>query len=496
MSQNESKNSIPEMIDDFKIKIYLSDFLKGIKKFWWLCVALAVIAGGFKLTVGYFNFVPVYTTSATFTVSTQSSSQTIGGVSVYSFFYDSSTASQIAKTFPYIMSSNILQDAICEDLGISAMPASLSASCVSDSNMITITARGVDPKKTYDVLVSAIKNLPEAAKFVVGNIRLTAISDPFIPANPSNSSAYVKEAIKWAIIGFGIGAAWIIFYVFLRSTVKTKKDIKTQLNMESVGTVPQVSFKKQTKQINQSVLLTNPKIGSGFLESVRVMRNTFVNSLKPNEKVIMVTSTAPGEGKTTVITNLALSLADCGKNVLLVDADIHNPSVAPLLGIDPEQTEYYEKSEDYAITRLDEFKISFMAFKSIEEAHGKGRMNAERIKDIFDSVRDKYDYILIDTPPCGLISDSMFIAQASDAALYVILQDTVRVTKIRSGLDNIMSANVRVIGCVLNGALSGITGYGYNYGYGYGGYRSYGKYSGYGYGYGYGRKHRQKKEND
>ena len=137
-----------------------------------------------------------------------------------------------------------------------------------------------------------------------------------------------------------------------------------------------------------------------------------------------------------------------------------------------------------------------MAFKSIEEAHGKGRMNAERIKDIFDSVRDKYDYILVDTPPCGLISDSMFIAQASDAALYVILQDTVRVTKIRSGLDNIMSANVRVIGCVLNGALSGITGYGYNYGYGYGGYRSYGKYSGYGYGYGYGRKHRQKKEND
>lgn len=495
MNQTENKNSIPEKIDELKIRIYLSDFFKGIKKFWWVCVVLALLAGGFKLITGYFNFVPVYTTSATFTVSTQNSSSTIGGMSVYSFYYDSSTASQIAKTFPYIMSSNILQDAVCEDLGIAAMPASLSAACVSDSNMITMTARGADPKKTYDVLISAIKNLPEAAKYVVGNIKLTPISDPYIPSQPSNGTAYIKTAIKWALIGFAIGAAWIVFYVIQRNTVRTKKDIKTQLNIEAVGTIPQVSFKKQTKNINQSVLLTNPKIGSGFLESVRVMRNTFVNSLEPNEKVIMVTSTAPGEGKTTVITNLALSLADCGKNVLLVDADILNPSVAPLLGISPERSENSEQTEDYAITRLDEFKISFMSFNSLEEVHGKKRMNGERIKGIFDSVREKYDYVLVDTPPCGLISDSLFIAQASDAAVYVILQDTVRISKIRSGLDNIMSANVRIIGGVLNGALSGITGYGYNYGYGYGGYKSYGKY-GYGYGYGYGKNRRQKKEND
>ena len=129
-------------------------------------------------------------------------------------------------------------------------------------------------------------------------------------------------------------------------------------------------------------------------------------------------------------------------------------------------------------------------------------MNAEHIRKAFDSVREKYDYILVDTPPCGLISDALFIAQASDAALYVVLQDSVRVSKIRSGLDNLMSSNIRVIGGILNGALSGITGYGYNYGYGYGygkyGYGGY-KYGTYGYGYGkygYGNKRKKKKDND
>lgn len=501
MNQTENMNKEPEKIDEIKIKIYLSDFFKGIKKFWWLCVALAVAVGGFKLTVGYLNFTPSYTTSAICTVSTQNSSATIGGISFYSFYYDSSTASQIAKTFPHILNSNILQEAICEDLGIPALTATLSVSCVSDSNMITITSTGSDPKKAYDILLSAIKNFPDAAKYVVGNIRMTVISDAYIPAEPSNSNSFVKVAVKWAMIGFALGLAWIVFYVFQRSTVRTKKDVKSELNIEAIGTVPQVSFKKHSKQVNQSVLLTNPKIGSGFLESVRVMRNTFINSLEPQEKVVMVTSTAPGEGKTTVITNLALSLADCGKNVLLVDADIRNPSVAPLLGIDPDQLEISVETELYSISRLEEYKISYMFFKDSDEVKSK-RMNAEHIRKAFDSVREKYDYILVDTPPCGLISDALFIAQASDAALYVVLQDSVRVSKIRSGLDNLMSSNIRVIGGILNGALSGITGYGYNYGYGYGygkygygGYK-YGKY-GYGYGkYGYGNKRKKKKDND
>lgn len=108
------------------------------------------------------------------------------------------------------------------------------------------------------------------------------------------------------------------------------------------------------------------------------------------------------------------------------------------------------------------------------------RMRTEYVRGLLDKLRDSYDLIIIDTPPCGLISDTEVIARAADAAVYVILQDTVRVSRIKEGLGNLLLANARVIGAVFNGAQSGLTGYGENYGYG-----AYGYYGKYGYGYGY-----------
>ena len=108
---------------------------------------------------------------------------------------------------------------------------------------------------------------------------------------------------------------------------------------------------------------------------------------------------------------------------------------------------------------------------------------------MFDEPRDSNDYILVDTPPCGLISDAMFIAQHADAAVFITYQDAVRISRIKKNLDTLMSTDIRILGCVLNGTAQGFSGYGYGkYGYGYG----YGKY-GYGYGYGeYGKSDKKK----
>ena len=107
-------------------------------------------------------------------------------------------------------------------------------------------------------------------------------------------------------------------------------------------------------------------------------------------------------------------------------------------------------------------------------------LNSNDIKKMFDEIRDSYDYIIVDTPPCGIISDALFIAQYSDAAIFVTYQDSVRVSRVKKTIDNLMSTEVRVLGCVLNGTAQGLSGYGYGYGYGYD------------YGYGYGEDNRKK----
>ncbi len=469
-------------------KIYLTDFIKGVKKLWWVCIALAVLFGGGLAVRGVMQYTPQYTVSATFVVSMQSNSGASTGLSKYSYSYDTTTAEQLASTFPHILGSNLLQEIVCMELGVEGMPASVSASSVTGTNMFKLTTVGSDPQKTYDTLLSVIKNYPTVAKHVIGNIKMDMITAPVFPGGPSNSKEIDENFVTGSTFGLLIGVIMIFVYAIFRNTIRTKDEIATELNSNALGTIPRVVFKKRGGNDDKSLLITNPKISTSFTESFRICRNVFINSLEEDEKVVLVTSTAPSEGKTTIITNLAMAVAKRKKKVLLIDGDLRNPSIAPLLGIDMENLEYQTETEKYEIAFLKDFNLSVLRFIFPEEKKNT-YLSTSFAKSIFDELRKEYDYILVDTPPCGLVSDAMFIAQAADAAIYVVHQDVVRVSKIKSSLNNLLSTDIKVLGCVLNGTIGGSSGYGYgygykNYGYGYG-YKGYGYgYKKYGYGYG------------
>lgn len=309
MSENKAVSS--EMQDDTSV-IYLGDLWRGFLKYWWLCAAMAILLGGIMFYRNYIRFTPVYMSSATFTVRTQTAGAG-SGLSTYSFYYDQATAAQLSSTFPYILQSNLLQEIVSSDLGLPYMPAALSASSVSGTNMFTITAVGGDPQLTYDTLTSAIQNYPQVAEYVIGNTELTMISAPEVAREPSNQLAWRRQTLIGILAGAVIGFVWIVLYAALRKTVRTKKDILTRLNQSCLGVLPDVVFKKYKRKINHSVLTVNPLVGSGFLEAVRVLRNTIIHTLGKDRRILMVTSTAPGEGKTTVTVNLALALAQAGK---------------------------------------------------------------------------------------------------------------------------------------------------------------------------------------
>ena len=309
-------NQTTENKKDIFVTVYLNDIIKALHRFWWVCVAAAVLFGGCSALYQKINYVPQYTSSITLTVNTQNESTTISGVSVYTFYYDTNTASLLSTTFPYILNYNLLQEAVCEDLGVSYMPASLNATAVPGTNMFTITATGTDPKLTYDVLQSAVENYPRFAKYVVGTITFEILKQPTIATSPSNEVNYLNESVKGAAIGALFGLLFILVYILQRKTVKTKIDIKNQLNLDTLAIVPKVKFKKKAMPGDKTLLFTNPDIGSEFPEAFRVLRNIFISSLNKKEKIVMATSSVPGEGKTTIITNLALSLAQPEKNTL------------------------------------------------------------------------------------------------------------------------------------------------------------------------------------
>jgi receptor protein-tyrosine kinase len=288
--------------------------------------------------------------------------------------------------------------------------------------------------------------------------------------------------------GIILSCGFIVLYAVVRDTIRTKKDIQEKINQNCIGILPKVTFKKYNKEVDRSILIDNPLTGDSFMETVRQLRNSIVSELDEMSKTILFTSASPEEGKTTVSTNLAIALAKMEKSVVLVDADIRNPSVE-------ESTKKYEK---YEKNRLDSYSqiecvpdlgIDIMTFTVSEDDMWKV-INTDYLKELMNSLKQEYDYIIVDAPPCALVSDPITIASVVDTTILVIKQDTVRTTRIKYAIDSLQSVNANILGCVLNSAASGIIGYGYYYGgYGYAynryGYKKYGY--GYGYKYGYGK---------
>lgn len=489
IAENEEK--IKERYLDF----YFSDFWRGFVKFWWIGVLCAIILGGIMLYRSYTSYTPKYTATATFTVHTQNSvlSDDGGGMSAYSFYYDRGSASQLASVFPYVLKSEILQKQVCRELGVDTMPATVSVSCVDETNMITLTTTGTDPQLTYDTLMSVTKNYSKVSEYIIGQTKLVMISPAVVPTEPSNAFSWKGDTLKGAFIGIILGIAWIVVYGVLRHTIRTKDDIRRDLNRKCIGVVPQVFFRKYRSKIDKRIVITNPLVRNSFLESIRLLRDSVHNRMAPEDKVMMITSTAPGEGKSIVALNLAAMFAKNETKVLLIDCDLRNSGTKKL--VDPsaisDKKEKYDENGKliYTINTEDDLRMDVLFFNTKEKGLSK-ILREENIKNIVEPLRQEYDLIFIDTPPCGMISDAAVVASAADVALYVIRQDTVMQTSIRQGLQILAETEIRLLGCILNGTVGGLGGYGstYGYGYGYSGYKKYYRYDKYYGKYGYGSK--------
>lgn len=462
-----------------EISVLLGDIWRGAKKFGWIALALAVLLGGFQFYRSYVRFSPEYTVAATFTVHTENKVLSgDNGVSAYSFYYDRETADQLESVFPHIISNPILRQRVCEDLDVEAMPASVTAACVQGTNMITLTSKGGDPQLTYDTLLSVIDNYSYVAEYIIGRTKLVMINEPVVPEKPSNSNAWISSVFYAALIGLVLGWAWILVYAILRKTIRTKEDIADVLNQHCIGVLPQVVFKKYRREISKNLVLTNPLIGNEFLESLRLLRSSVQTSLG-NNKVLMLTSTAPNEGKTVVTANLAASFAHEEKSVLVVDADLRNSGLQIMLNEGRFERKLLTENDFFKIEHIEKLDFELLSFKPVIDSVQK-IVRTANLKELLNALKSEFDLVLIDTPPCGMISDATIIAGAADTVAYVIRQDAVIQSNIRAGISSLLETETNFLGCILNGASSGFGSYGYykyyrgGYSYKYGGYKKYG----------------------
>lgn len=470
---NEYTENAPEKIDLIEL---LDNVLKGIKKLWWVILGLTVV---FALKA-YFNvsysYVPRYVASATASIRSSGSSN----------YIDQTTAEQMADIFPYIVRSGVFEDAILDDMGLDAMPGSISMTVENGTNFFTISANAADPQVAYDLLQATIRQYPKVAEFAVGRIQMTVLDETGIPKNTGRESVFRGSVRNGAIKGFAMGCILLALYVVLTNKIKKEKDIRKVVNLENLGSVPAVQAKRRKKRKSEVTLVMHKEgVPQMYEEAIRKVRYRVMKEMESNGyRSLLITSSIPGEGKTTLAANLAIALARQGKKVVLIDADMKNPSLAKVLN----ETE--EHPGLAAVLRMDVSigealttiavnggKLRVM-FASQPDAEGAKLLSLDEMGKLVKTLEQSADIVILDTAPSGVMADAAVLGNYVGAALYVVRYDFINRWKLRTGVQLLAESNAKILGYILNADKSrGSKGYGYGYGYkNYSGYYGYGRY--------------------
>ncbi len=464
----------------------------------WAVVMAAIIVGSLTYIGASYMYTPQYQTVTTFVVSVRN-----GDASVYS---NLNAAKSMANAFSEVLNSDVMRKRISNELGAS-INGSISANVIEETNLLEMRVVSSSPRETYLITKATLKNYSELAETVLNNIALDVLQQPVIPTSPINANSAGHTAKLAALLAAVAAAAYICVRAFLRDTVKSISEVESKLDTKMLATVYHERKYKTIGEIlkrkKKSIVIANPTTGFTFVETFKKIRTRIEYLMKKNNcKVLMVTSVAENEGKSTTAVNIALAMNRKRKSVLLVDGDMKKPSLHKILEY---QNAEYECIYDYLAgkatlgqTLLTDKKrqLGLLLGKNGTE-NSTELIKSDNMRDLICQARKNVDLVIIDTPPMGASPDAECIAELADAAVLVVRQDWTPTRIINDAIDAINSADVKLLGCIFNNVYHTDLSENYNYGgsgkYGYvkHGYGKYGykKYNKYGYGkYGYGHR--------
>ena len=466
--ENNTTNEVK--IAGIDLRILLADGLRTMRRTAGLFAALAVVCTAVLCLRVHRAYRPMYCASATFTVYVADPLQS----EIRS--YNTATAEQMAKTFPYILTSGALNDRVMRELGIDAMPA-VSASVLSTTNIFTLSVSSSDPQLAYDVLEAVIRYYPEVAEFVVGPTVMNLLDESGVPQEPYNRREYRPAIRRGVLISAAVWAAAAFVLASLRSSVHNEDELHEVLSLRTLGVLPAV--RGRGKGRSACPRFEGGAEVSGFSESVRLLRmRTEKQMREQGMQVLLVSSATPGEGKTTVSINLACALAAKGRRVLLVDCDLRSPSIAAGFGLENGMglVEYLKGEASYQnILRQWENGSLYLVTAGQPGSDASELLTRPACRSFLDASRKAFDYVILDTPPAALLADASELAVLADGALLTVRQNYASRAQIMEGAQILSDSHLPILGCVLNYAASR-SPYGGYYGYGYGGYgRPYGE---------------------
>ncbi len=314
------------------------------------------------------------------------------------------------------------------------------------------------------------------------------------PTSVAADSKMTVPLLFLAIVaGVGLGSGVAFVADLLEARVRTLAEIRRLVDMPLIGVIP---LMKDAHNVAAGTagMICHHKPRSTLAESYKTTRTNLEFLRRSRQaQILLITSPFPGDGKTTTASNLAISMANTGRRVLLIDGDLRKPSLHRMFdvtrghGFGDALTAREPQSIDTLVQATPVNNLDLLT-TGRDVSNPAELLASDRLGEFLKDLRPSYDMILIDTSPLLLVTDPSIIAAVADGIILVVRISSTRRHDLDVTSEMLKTLGVPIFGMVINGVTRKEIGYGYGYGYGYGGY-GYSSYRyGYGYGYGYGRK--------
>lgn len=413
-------------------------------------ILLAAVAVWLAAT-GWHNltYQPEYTSSATLVVTVKGSSSTYSSLSL---------TTQMADVFGQVFQSDALAEKIAEETG-EEIAGKISCTPIQETNLLVLSVTCRHPRDAYLFINAALEHYGEVAGDVFANASLRTVQEPEVPSAPSNTSVAMRYRYPLMAAGAAGMAALICLLYVMRFTVKNPLCAQRQLDGKVRGVIPfeqKGTALRQKKNPKEALLLDSPVVSMGFAEAGRrTAAKVEYHMRRHRQKMLLVSSIAENEGKSTVAANLALALAEKHKKVLLVDGDLRRPAQHKVFEAkgkerlsfsrvlkgeaDWKDAAFYNRRSD--IWELFQFRAVRKPARILRE---------EKLAGLAEEWKREMDYIIIDCSPVAVSVDAEVWVSVADSVLLVVREDWADVRVINDAVDMISQNGTDFTGFVLN----------------------------------------------
>ena len=459
-----------------EIEIDLQRLLKALLNKAWIIILVAVLFAVGAFIGTHMLVTPLYKAAAMFYVN--NSSIDVGDVSISGITSgDISASKNLVNSYIVILRTRQTLTEVIDyadlDLTYGQLQGMVSAASVNGTEIFQVVVTSPDPEQAKAIADAIAYLLPKRIGSIIEGTSAKVVDSAVVPVAPSSPS-YTGNAMKGFIVGFALTAGLIVILELLDITIRKEDDITQSCPHPVLAAVPDMEAQSRggyygygkkkvydttSPKKQRRLELVGGNISFAAAEAYKLLRTKIQFSFadEGNCRIIGVSSALHGEGKSLSSVNLAYSMSQLGKRVLLIDCDMRRPSVADKLpinktpGLSDFLTGQNQADNMIQFCGIREEEEAFHAIASgVTPPNPMELLSSARMEKMLERLRDSYDYIILDLPPVGEVGDALAASKLTDGMLVVVRQNYCDRIALNTAVRQFEFVDAKILGVIFN----------------------------------------------